>query len=72
MESGESIIGTASGVVRASDFGRKPEKGGRWSNDGVDGFKGAPWEPYPGAGGRYESEECRRRITEELTMIGDE
>ncbi len=102
------------------------------SSDGIDGFKGVPWEPYPGGGGGYEikskvrlpiqqgeltkivearedfvprrlrmkkeyldkfglttgcqgcrvanrgstavchSEECRRRITEALTKIGDE
>ncbi len=56
LESGESIIGTANGVVKARDFKRKPEEGGRWSNDGIDGFKGAPLEPYPGAGGGFEIE----------------
>ncbi len=29
MESGESIVGTANGVAKASDFRRKPEEGGR-------------------------------------------
>ncbi len=41
LESGESIIGTADGVVKATDFRRKPEDGGRWSNDGVDGLEGS-------------------------------
>ena len=54
LESGESIIGTTSGVVTARDFGRKPEERGRGSDDGVDGFKGVPWEPYPGAGTGFE------------------
>ena len=53
-ESGESVKGTAYGVVKAWDFRRKPEEGGRRSNDGVDGFNGVPWEPYPGAGGGFE------------------
>ncbi len=42
MESGESIIGTARGVVKARNFRRKPEEGGRWSNDCIDGFNGVP------------------------------
>ena len=49
LESGESIIGTAEGVVKARDLWRKSENGGRWGNDGLDGFKGVPWQPYPGA-----------------------
>ncbi len=54
MESGESISGVASGVVKARGFRRKPEEGGRCSSGGVDGCNGAPWEPYPGAGGGCE------------------
>ncbi len=54
LESGESIIGTACRVVKARDFRRKPGEGGRWSNDGVDGFNGVPGEPYPGAAGGFE------------------
>ena len=54
LESGESIIGTANGVVKARDFRRKPEEGGRWSSDGTDEFNAVPWEPYPGAGGGFE------------------
>ncbi len=42
------------GVVKARDFRRKPESGGRRGNKGVGGLKGVPWEPYPGAGGGYE------------------
>ena len=132
LETGESIIGTPEGAVKARAFRRKPENGGRWGNDGIDGCKGVPWEPYLGAGGGYEikskvrlptesgeltkivegeanfvprtlrikkeewekfgittgcpgsraankgsaavrrSEECRKRITEELTKLGDE
>ncbi len=71
LESGESIIGTPEGVVKARDFRRRRENGGRWRNDGIDGFKGAPWEPYPGAGGGSEIKSKVRLPTEsgELTKI---
>ncbi len=51
QESRESVIGSAEGVARDRGFRSEPEEGGRWSNDIIDGFNGAPWEPYPGAGG---------------------
>ncbi len=54
LESGKSIIGAAEGVVEAVDFRREPEEGWRWSSEGIDGFKGLPWEPYQGAGGGFE------------------
>ncbi len=54
LERGESIIGTADGVAQARDFRREPEEGGRWSNDGIDGFDGVFREPNPGAGGGFE------------------
>ncbi len=38
LESGESIIGTNEGVVKARDFRRKPENGGRWRAEDVDKF----------------------------------
>ena len=53
VESGESIIGTSEGVVKARDFRRTPENGGRWCKEGFDSFVGLPWEPYPGAGGGF-------------------
>ncbi len=54
LERGESIVRAASGVAKARDFKMKPEEGVRWGNDGFDGFKGVPWELYPGAGGGFE------------------
>jgi hypothetical protein len=54
MESGESLIGTDGGVVKARDFRRKAENGGRWSVAEFDKFVGFPWEPYPGAKGGFE------------------
>ena len=53
-EGGESSVGAADGAAKARDFRWKPEERGRWSNDGIDGFNGVPWEPYPGAGGGFE------------------
>ena len=40
LEGGESIIGTTGGVVQARNCIRKPEEGGRWSNDVIDGLNG--------------------------------
>ena len=54
MESGESLIRTNEGVVKARDFRRKAENGGRWSVADFDKFVGVPWEPYPGANGGFE------------------
>jgi hypothetical protein len=51
VESGESIIGTDRGVVKARDFRRKPLNGGRLCEEKFNKFVGVPWEPYPGAGG---------------------
>jgi hypothetical protein len=56
LDSREPVIGTADGVVNARDFRRELEEGGRWSNDGIDGLNGVPWEPYTGAGGGVEIE----------------
>jgi hypothetical protein len=53
-ENGESIVGTADGVIKARDFRSKPEDGGPWSNDEIDLFNGVPWEPDPRSGGGFE------------------
>jgi len=54
MESGEAIIGTSEGVLKARDFRRKPENGGRWNKDDFNKFVGVPWELYPGIKGSVE------------------
>ena len=64
MESGESLIGTDGGVVKARDFSRKAENGGRWSVTEFDKFVGVPWEPYPGAKGGFELRSKVRLPTE--------
>ncbi len=69
LEGGESIAGVADGVAKARDFRRKPEDGGRWSNGGIDGFKGVPWERYPGAGGGFEINSKVRLPTDSERII---
>ncbi len=71
LESGEPIIVTADGAVKARDFRRKPEYGGRWGNDGKGGFKGVPLEPCRQAGGGCEIKSKVRLPTDpgELTKI---
>ena len=54
LESGEAIIGTSEGVVKARDFQKKPEKGGRWNKIDFGKFVGLPWALYPGAKGSAE------------------
>ena len=53
-EWGESLIGTNEGLVKARDFRRKAENGGRWSVADFKKSVGVPWEPYPGAKGGFE------------------
>jgi hypothetical protein len=68
MESGESLIGTDGGVVKARDFRRKAENGGRWSVTEFDKFVGVPWEPYPGAKGGFELKSKVRLPTEHAEL----
>ena len=42
LESGEAIVGTSEGVLKARDFRRKPESGGRWDRAKFDKFVGVP------------------------------
>ena len=50
-ESGESVVGTPEGVVKAKDFRRKRDHDERWNVSRFDVFRGVPWEPIPGIGG---------------------
>ena len=45
--SGEHIIGTKDGCLKAKDIKRKPEAD-RWMLEDVQNMKGTPWEPVPG------------------------
>ena len=47
LRTGEVLIGTRSGVVRARTIRRRLE-GERWSAEEALGIKGTPWEPTPG------------------------
>ena len=45
--SGEHIIGTRDGCLKAKDMKRKPEED-RWVLEALESMKGTPWEPTPG------------------------
>ena len=50
-ESGEIIIGTNKGVIKARTFKRYGRDEDRWCWEKFDAFRGVPWEPVPGRGG---------------------
>ena len=50
-ESGELIIGTSSGVIKAKTFRRYGRDEDRWNLTRFGEFKGVPWEPIPGRKG---------------------
>ena len=47
-ESGEVIIGTPDGVVKARDFKRLDLSEERWSASAIRSMRGVPWELVPG------------------------
>ena len=50
-ESGEIIVGTPEGVLKARTFRRKGSSEERWNRDFLMSVKGIPWEPVPVGGG---------------------
>ena len=52
-ESGESLIGTKNGALKAKDFRRKTLAAERWNKENFDEIQGTPWEPIPGREGNY-------------------
>ena len=46
-ESGENMIGTKDGVLKARTIKRKAALEERWKNELVDQFRGVPWQPVP-------------------------
>ena len=50
-ESGELIIGTDKGVIKARAFRRRGSDEERWSSDKIRSVGGVPWEPVPGREG---------------------
>ncbi len=49
-ESGEIIIGTNKGVIKARTFKRYGRDEDRWCVEKFEAFRGVPWEPVPGRG----------------------
>ena len=52
MKSGESIIGTLSGVIKSKTLRRLPEEQ-RWCAEYVLSIRGVPSNPVPGVGGDH-------------------
>merc|ERR1712026_294122 len=50
-ESGEILVGTPGGVLKARSFMRKPESQ-QWDYKEFASMQGVPWEPIPGHEGR--------------------
>ena len=50
-ESGEVLIDTPGGKLKARSFKRKPESQ-QWDYEAFSKMHGAPWEPIPGHEGR--------------------
>ena len=66
-ETGEVIIGTSEGVVKARDFKRMGSPEERWNIESILGFVGTPWEPVPGQ--VADSIPVRVRVSEEGESI---
>ena len=47
---GEIIVGTPEGVVKARDFKHLTTPSDRWSATAVSNLQGTPWQPIPGRG----------------------
>ena len=47
-ESGEILIGTDEGVVKARTWNKKATEEERWDVNKLKEFRGTPWEPEPG------------------------
>ena len=50
-ESGQVIIGTRKGILKAGSVRRKPARE-TWNSDELTEMKGLPWDPTPGLGER--------------------
>ena len=50
-ESGEHIIGTEDGVVKARTIRRKAITKDRWDQEMFNKIRGTPWQPIPGVAG---------------------
>ena len=62
-ETGECIIGTSEGTVKARDFKRFAEPAKRWDSTLVKSLQGTPWQPTPGR--NDESIQVKVRLAEE-------
>jgi len=63
-ESGEHIIGTEGGIVKARTVRRPGSHGERWKWSVFEKMKGLPWEPVPGRAGF----EIRTRVVDDVRI----
>ena len=57
-ETGELIVGTPEGVIKARDFHKHGSDEERWNVEKFDKFRGVPWATVPG----YEQDDIKSRI----------
>ena len=62
-ETGECIVGTSEGTVKARDFKRFADPAKRWDSTLVKSLQGPPWQPTPGR--NDEAIPVRVRLAEE-------
>ena len=68
-ETGEIIVGTSEGVVKARDFKRLGSPAERWDKNAVLSIRGTPWEPIPGRSD--DAIPSRVHLPEEGSAVGD-
>ena len=66
-ETGECIIGTSEGTVKARDFKRIADNAARWNAELVKSLRGPPWQPIPGR--NEDTIPVRVRLAEEGSPI---
>ena len=57
-ETGELIVGTPEGIVKARDFRRHGSSQDRWNKKLFDSFRGVPWATIPG----HETQDIKSHI----------
>ena len=62
-DTGEGIIGTSEGTVKARDFKKLADVTQRWNADRIKALQGTPWQPVPGK--NEEAIPVRVRLAEE-------
>ena len=67
-ESGEHLVGTVEGVIKARTVRRRPIQHERWNKQLFDSFQGVPWKPLPNQEG--DTIRVRASIPETRSVAG--